>query len=152
MNKFYPQLVLAVLFLLPGIARSQEIIRGERPFIDLHKIPADAYQKGKLNIKFKPAAASFLSATPAANNGIVVFGNTMIDALNQKFAVKNAKRIFEVTLQDKQYEARHAAWGFHLWYQLDIPDSINIIDAINAYAALNIIEVAEPEYKKILYD
>jgi subtilisin family serine protease len=153
MIKFYQLLLLVTVLFLPNALISQEVIRGERPSIDLNKIPADAYEKGKLNIKFKPAAAAFLLAIPNKNNGVVAFGNAIVDALNRKFAVKEAKRVFEITLQDKQYEARHIAWGFHLWYELEVPDSINIIEAIKAYASLsNIIEVAEPEYKKILYD
>src|SRR6185436_15191952 len=107
MNKFYQLLLLVTVLFLPCALISQEVIRGERPFIDLDKMPADAYVKGKLNIKFKPAAASFLQAIPDKNNGVVAFGNTVVDALNRKFAVKDAKRVFEITLQDKQYEARH---------------------------------------------
>src|SRR5258705_6788117 len=152
MNNFH-RLLLATVFLLPSALRSQEIIRGERPFIDLNQIPADAYEKGKLNIKFKPSATSFLRSTLSKNNGIASFGNTSIDELNRKFTVTNTSRVFEATLRDKQYDARHKAWGLDLWYQLELPGNINVLDAVKAYAALGtIIEIAEPENKKILYD
>src|SRR5215813_11660393 len=125
MIKFHQSLVLAIVLLLSCTVFSQEAFRGERPFIDLDKIPGDSYIKGKLNIKFKPAAASFLQITPSTNNNVVSFGNAAIDELNQKFAVKNAKKIFETTPEDKQYESRHSAWGFQLWYELELPGDVN---------------------------
>jgi subtilisin family serine protease len=153
MNKLYLHSLLSVIFFIPLSVFAQDVVRGERPPVDLDKLPPDAYVKGRLSIKFKPAAVSFLKAIPEKNNnGLVVFGNAAVDELNRKFAVKEAKRVFETILQDKQYEARHKAWGFHLWYELEIPGDVNVVDAIKQYTALGIIETAEPEYKKILYD
>ncbi len=147
-----PALVVAA-FLSPFAVLSQQPSRGERPFIDLDKLPADAYEKGKLSIRFRANDSSFLLENPGrTTSGIIRFGNNAVDRLNTKFAVKDARRIFEQALADKQYESRHKAWGLHLWYELDLPDSINVIDAVKAYAALDIVEVAEPRYRKVLYD
>lgn len=145
-------MLTAVVLLLPGTILSQQLVRGERPFIDLSRIPANAYETGKLNIKFKPSAAAFLQYHLPDENGIARFGNTGVDQLNRQFEVKKTKKVFENIVADKKFEPRHVASGLPLWYQLDLPLNTNIIEAAKAYAALDIIEVAEPCYKKTLYD
>ena len=152
MIKIYLPVLVAFVVLFPGTVLSQSVVHGERPSIDLSKIPADAFEKGKINIKFKSLAASFLQKQVSRDHGIVRFGNKNIDELNHRFEVKETKRVFENIFTDKKFDSRHRAAGLQLWYEVDVAANVNIIDAVKAYAALDMIEVAEPCYKKILYD
>ena len=149
MKKVIPFFLLMMFVASPAFSQEIRVERGQRPLIDVDKVnPAD-YHKGRLYIKFKPAFENLLLNTRNKNvDGIITFNIPQIDAINQKMGVSKATNPFQVIMDDKANKTKHKAWGFHLWYILEVPDGTDITDAVKKYAALvGIIELAEPVYK-----
>ena len=128
------------------------IIHGERPPIDLLKVPADAYEKGVINIKFKNEFSGHLDTTPIvrAADGTVQFGLPAVDNLNRTHHAKNYRMLFSRKNDLKEFNSRHRSWGLHLWHTLELDSSADIKQIISEYQNLAEIEVAEPVYKKTL--
>jgi PKD repeat protein len=132
------------------------LVRGERPPIDLNKVPDDAFEKGKIKIKIAPELEGNLpfDVLKAENNGCVATGNRMLDALNTKYNVKSYKPLFmdlyATGSKSSQSVERHRAWGFQRWFVLEIDRNADVKAAVFDYSQVNGIEWAEPEYKKIL--
>ncbi len=133
---------------------SYKVSFGERPHIDLDSIPEEAYEKGRISIKFQPDIRQMnlgkLISAEALDH--VVLNIAEIDALNMKYGVKQYKamlnRLYDVSPASAQYKERHKAWGFDLWYELTLDKDADIIDAVKSYSSLSCIAVAEPVYKK----
>lgn len=133
-------------------AQAQVPQKGERPFIDISSVPDEAVEPGIIRIKFKKSAEQLLDQNKPTLNaaGIAEFGIPEIDALNQQFDVASAKQTLEIALRNTKHTDRHRLWGFHLWYDLILPANTNFRTAVQAYAAQEKIELAEPVYKKEL--
>jgi len=120
--------------------------KGSRPFIDLSKVPIEAYEQDKISIKFKTGFANFLDAnTPTKKNGILLFGISQIDKLNRKYKIKDAAPLFS-SLSNYRTQL-HKEWGFHLWYNISLPPNADIKKIIEAYNKTGLLEVVEPVYK-----
>lgn len=148
-------LLFVCTFLLHGfVAQGQnfKIVRGERPAIDLSKVPVDAYEHGVLKIKLTREAISLINEDSfdgvLANS--VNFGIESIDALGREFGVRRIEAQFGSTALKNSYSERHHAWGFHQWFKLYVNESVDIRVAVNAFMELAEIEFAEPEYRKRL--
>lgn len=157
MNYLSFALLLICLLSSNLIAQSvYEIKRGERPPIDLSKISSDAYEPGKLKIKVQQQIFETLGnkRMVAGELGFVVTGIDALDELNRSLGVRVYKPLFssiyETNSKAFQYEARHQAWGLHLWYELTIDSETDVIEAVQMFSSLKDIELAEPEYKKQL--
>jgi subtilisin family serine protease len=153
MKKKFTLLMGGLLLLLISANQvlAQMAERGERPAISLDALPSDAYEKGQISIKFKAGWTQQLQALSGNNNP--AFGIPAIDSLVALFGVDRKERLFDLILKDQQFDTRHKVWGFHLWYTLKMPNNIDAIAMVKAFAALkDIVEIAEPSYKKILYD
>jgi hypothetical protein len=135
-----------------NFAQAQNPARGERPPIDIASVPSNAVEPGIIRIKFNQSAEQRLEqSNPILNaSEFVEFGIPEIDALNQQFGVASAKQTFEIALRNTKYTERHRQWGFHLWYDLILPENVNFRTAVQAYAAQEKIEFSEPVYKKEL--
>ncbi len=154
MRKMLSLFLWMFYFISPSFSQELRVERGKRPVINLDKVNPDAFHKGRLYIKFKPGFESLLVAKPSKNiDGVIFFNIPQLDAINQKIGVKKATNPFQIIMNDKANDAKHRAWGFHLWYTLEVPDYVDIKDAIRSYAALStIIEISEPVYKISLDD
>ena len=148
-------LVLTCSFL---IAQSSNNIKfGERPPINLDKVPSDAYEPGKIRIKLQQKLSGFSTGKEilAGDTGFVITGHAAIDDLNSRFGVRSIKPIFaglyNTGSRTMQFAERHQAWGFHLWYELKLEERADVIAAVKRFEALAEIQIAEPEYKKELY-
>ena len=129
------------------------VVKGERPPIDLKKVPADAYEHDRILIKFKPDQSKALEKARESQgkSHIGLLGIPMVDTLNLQYNVKASNRFFQQNVLGNIYADRHKAWGFHLWYELVADsDDVDIKEMVARYQALDIIEVAEPVYKKQL--
>ncbi|MDO8899160.1 MAG: S8 family serine peptidase, partial [Bacteroidales bacterium] len=125
------------------------VIRGERPPIDLSKVPADAFEKDRILIKFKPNEDKTLESQGKSIAGLL--GIPMVDALNLQYNVKASNRFFQQFVLGNKYTERHKAWGLHLWYEIVADsDDLDIKEMVARYQALDVIEVAEPVYRKRL--
>lgn len=135
------------------------VARGERPVIDLSKVPADAYEPEKIWVKLAPEMEEFIKdnvilVSPkgeSLNTGVV-----NIDKLNAKYNVSKIKPMqygyYETSPAAAKYRDRHKAWGFHLWMEVYLPEGTNVIDAVKEYNGLSEVEFAEPVYKTELYE
>ncbi len=122
--------------------------KGQRPFIDIDKVPASAFEQGMISIKFLP---QFAGNPIVHQQGNIHFNIPVIDSLNKFFHVTSAKQVFASILNDEERIEQHNAWGFNLWYRLQFPSFINIKQIIKAYTATGLFEVVEPKYKASLF-
>ena len=143
-----------MLFLIGMEAKAEfkPVKRGERPPIDLSNVPEDAYEKGVIRIKFNETAERTLSENEMSRTGegTITFGVPAVDALNQTYGVFNARKSFDSPALNNRYTERHRKWGFHLWYDLTVDESADIIAMVIDYMGLDEITIAEPHYKKEL--
>lgn len=135
-------------------AGGYKIVLGERPPINLDKLPPDAWEPGKLKIKLKKGMEHLINADglEAGAQGYVRTGHPGLDALNREFHVKSYKPHFAALYQTRsatnQFADRHKAWGFNRWFELVLDQDSDIIRAVKQFAMLPEVELAEPEYKK----
>lgn len=131
-----------------------EPIMGERPFIDLNKVPSDAYEPGKIQIKLNKSLEGKIldNLITASADGYVITSQKDLDELNRIFSVQQYKpllhNLYNVSPASVQYRERHMAWGFHLWFELTIDSKSDVIEAVRSYQKLSSVEIAEPVYKK----
>ncbi|MDR4988418.1 MAG: S8 family serine peptidase [Bacteroidales bacterium] len=146
--------IFAVALFLHTEAFSQykPVVRGERPPIDLNKVPEDAYDKGVIRIKFHDFMAKSLEELEPGRteNGAVTMGIAGLDMLNTQFSVRDVTQTFNSPALNNNYKSRHELWGFHLWYDLWVDESTDIIAMVKAYMQLDEVAFAEPHYSKEL--
>jgi subtilisin family serine protease len=128
------------------------VVRGERPPIDYSRIEEDAFVKGVLVIKFNRIQEKHLeqNSFQTDKNGIVKFNITDLDRLNEQYGVRLAQQHFNTPALKNTFSERHKAWGFHLWYRLELDEDADIVSVIKEYSSLHEVEIAEPEFKKVL--
>ena len=140
-----------------AVVNGYRIVKGERPPIDLSKVNADSYEKGKISVKFTPdmeRSISQMLIQPQKGSDVVALGNSNIDKLNKEFGAVQYKSmlygLYEMSAKSAQHKERHKAWGFHLWFEITIDADADIKQAVKKFAALKEVEIAEPVYKKRL--
>ena len=165
-SKIYVIIVLMIV-LCAGILNAQEtkiingykVTRGERPTIDLSKVPVDAYESGKISIKLSHEMEKFIKddvILSSLKGEFVKTGVEKIDKLNETLKVTQIKPkqygFYKISPASVKYRERHKAWGFHLWMEITLPEDADIIEAVKSYMALSEVEIAEPFYKTVLYE
>ncbi|MFP4555504.1 MAG: GEVED domain-containing protein [Bacteroidales bacterium] len=156
MRKFLSILLFALITTWTFAQNGHNVVKGERPEIDLSKVPTDAYEPGKLQVKFAVSMEKSIpkTLTKAEKNAFVVTGIKSVDALNQKAGAIQYKPLlhglYEKSSKSAQYRERHKAWGFHLWFEIEVDEKANIKELVEKFASLDEIDVAEPVYKKRL--
>ncbi len=127
-----------------------QVSLGERPFIDIKKVPESAYHQGHLLIKIKPEYATRITAAPLMEIGSsdLKFGLPALDALTKQTGVQQVKQYFYSPALDNRFSERHKAWGLHLWYEMIFDSRSSVVEVVQQFRQLNEIEVAEPVYKK----
>lgn len=108
--------------------------------------------KGVIRIKVKQNDVSFLEQQVAkiSNNELPInaTGFRSFDQLNDKFHTTKIKRVFR---NAQKFEAKHRAYGFHQWYEIQT-DSLNEIqELLSSYEALEMVEFAEPKREYSLF-
>ncbi|MBE0661293.1 MAG: S8 family serine peptidase, partial [Bacteroidales bacterium] len=147
---------LMICMLLPGHLSAQindfSVLRGERPPIDLLQVNSDAYEPGILLIKLGSQFTDQLEQQPARmlEDGTVRFNIIALDELSNAAKIRNIKQHFLHQALNNSFTPKHKAWGFHLWYQLEFDSGTDIIALVKAYQNLEEVELAEPEYRKML--
>jgi subtilisin family serine protease len=131
-------------------------MRGERPPINLSALPTDVYEPGRFLIRITPEMHAKLPDILLTANAasFVQTGIPALDQLNEYFSIHTYKpffaELYRTNSKTSENLERHKAWGFHLWFELHCHPGIDIIYAIQQFAALDEVEVAEPVYKKEL--
>ncbi|MBW6515599.1 MAG: S8 family serine peptidase [Candidatus Cloacimonetes bacterium] len=146
--------LVSVIFLIVTASWAYEVRFGERPEIDVTRIPDDAVYHTHIRIKFERDLTEYLDNNPVGydDQGYVMFKLPEIDELNHYYSVKEVSLLFDSPAFDEKHRDRRRAWGFHLWYELRFPDYHDIREIVLAYDKLDIIAVSEPEYIKVLFD
>lgn len=138
--------------MIASISLAQEsnyrVVRGERPPVDLKSIPKDGYAQNKLRIKLAASIAKNFSQKSVEETGF--FGIQELDQLNSLFGVEKVNSVFPTFTMKSQFNERHKAWGFHLWYDIDFQEDKDILEMVEKYLSMPQVEVAEPFYHKQL--
>ncbi|MCL2168044.1 MAG: S8 family serine peptidase [Lentimicrobiaceae bacterium] len=135
-----------------------KILQGERPEINVRDFPIDAYEQGKIKIKIDRSYEKQLPDVTYHSNsdGFVRTGIASLDQVNERFYAKSYTPLFgvlyETNSRSSDFRERHKAWGFHLWFTIELDENVSIADAVEAYQALPFVEIAEPFYKIVLHD
>ena len=154
MSPFYrtplPILLLLSLIANSVLAASYEVNRGERPPIRFEEVTPSDYDPGVLIIKFSEEVERHLSDHPITldDAGFVRFQLEQKDRLNQQFGVRAAKQHFLSPALDNEFTERHKAWGFHLWYRLEVDEKTDIVAMLHEYQRLAEVAIAEPSFRK----
>lgn len=150
-------LLMLIFALSTTVAFSQiKVIKGERPPIKLEEVSPDAYEAGKIQIKFKPGMEKGIPDVvhQSEKNGFVVTGIKSIDNLNQKFGAQKytplLNGLYEKSAKSADNREKHKAWGFHLWFNVEVNSKSDVIEMVKMYSSLDEVEIAEPVYKKKL--
>ncbi len=148
-------LILLAVFLLSlfsGYSQDYKVVKGKRPPVNLNKVPKDAYYPGILKIKFSPEMSAVLEKNGIRKtaDGIIQFGIKPVDNLMLKYKIKQADPVFKLPGNAK-FSEKHKAWGFDRWYRLTVDPNADIKALVKEFEGLAEIELAEPEYKKVLY-
>jgi len=135
-----------------------KILQGERPEINVRDFPVDAYQQGKIKIKIDRAYEMQLPDVKyyAGSEDFVRTSISRLDNVNEQFQAKSYTPLFgmlyETNSKASNFRERHRAWGFHLWFTIELNENTSIADAVEAYQALPFVEIAEPFYNTVLHD
>ncbi len=130
-----------------------KVVKGERPPIDLATVPADAFEQGKIYVKFTSAAKHLISDNEIVANqkGYIATGLKGFDDYCNKHRVVSAKQsisnLYKINSKAISQESRHEAWGLNLWYELALGDDVDIKKAVSDFQQLAEVEIAEPVYK-----
>ncbi|MDZ4121377.1 MAG: S8 family serine peptidase, partial [Candidatus Cloacimonadaceae bacterium] len=74
-----------------------------------------------------------------------------MDELGQALGIREVKQLFYSPAFKKDFESRHIAWGFHLWFEMRFDQGQDLRAMVMAFRGLDdIVAWAEPEYKKVL--
>lgn len=148
-------ILVSLFILLPhslAFAADQESKRGERPAIQLREVPIDAYEPNVIRIKFTEDYTRLLddNTVVRSERNTMHFGFERVDELNDQFGVVDISQTFASRALQSRYQDRHRRWGFHLWFDLYVDESADIVSMVEAYRSLPVIDVAEPHYRKEL--
>jgi hypothetical protein len=150
----YKKIFLAILLLTTFCATGQQVKRGPRNVVNLSAIPDSAFYAGKIFIKIKAGFEDKLKTITAKRaDGNFYSDIDELDIATRQLHVTGLKKSFEKVLETSLKNAAHKAWGFDRWFSIELPKTTNIKAAIAKLRALsNIIEEAEPSYKRVLFD
>ena len=155
MHYTYRYLLFLLLLLLPLaqlFASSYEVKRGERPPIRFEEVSPDDYDPGILIIKFADELEGHLAESPVGldDQGQVLFRLDQVDRLNVEYGVRSARQHFLSPALGNTFTERHKAWGFHLWYRLEVDEKTDIVAMMHDYQRLADVVIAEPSFRKEL--
>ncbi|MCL2511655.1 MAG: S8 family serine peptidase [Bacteroidales bacterium] len=164
MKKHILSLIFAFTFgalfsqsLTESYVNGYRILKGERPEINVRDFPTDVYARGKIKIKIDRSYEVQLPDVVyrAGAQGFVTTGIVELDALNAQFRATSYTpsfgMLYETNSRCNNFRERHKAWGFHLWFTIELDETVSIADAVESYQALSFVEIAEPFYKIVLH-
>ncbi len=110
------------------------------PPVDLDKISEDAYKNGVLRIKLMPYMEEIFDRRyfHATDKGYVETGIKLFDEINKDIGAQKYTRIFDALYDipgsaSIKYRERHRAWGFHLWFKIEVCEKADIIEAVRKF-------------------
>lgn len=130
-----------------------KVVKGERPPVNLDAVPVDAFEQGKIYVKFNSDVKHLISDNEISTNhkGHIVTGLKKLDDYFTKYGVTSAKQsisgLYKINSKAQSNNLRHEAWGLNLWYELSIDANSDIKKAVSEFQQLTEVEIAEPVYK-----
>ncbi|MEI6184256.1 MAG: hypothetical protein WCP65_01930, partial [Bacteroidota bacterium] len=124
---------------------SSKPVRGERPYINLEKVPNIAFEPGKISIKLNRIA---LTAILINNNGTISTTNNTLNKLNKQYGLLTAKPLFNDIIPSEKNKVLHERWELNRWMTLQFGADADIKSIIKDYLQTGLFEVVEPSYKK----
>ena len=145
--------------------------KGERPLINIDKVPSTAFSSDKIHVKFLPQYRNNCKQVAGNPSGNSLFNIPAVDSLNKLYQIKSVKTLFHEglgynniqsernakqllqsidlakALQGEALLKKHQSWGFDLWFELDFPTDVDVKKVLQAYQHTNAFEVVEPLYK-----
>ncbi|PKN72679.1 MAG: hypothetical protein CVU50_05940 [Candidatus Cloacimonetes bacterium HGW-Cloacimonetes-3] len=144
-------LLIALTLLFSVITLTAEVRFGERPFIDIYKVPDSAIQPGHIRIKLNEKYSGQTAAMLGSDGLVMSFGIEDLDAKNVEFGVSKIIPVFGDPSKNIKYVWRHIQWGLNLWFDLEFDSMRDIRDIVMDYRSLTeTVQWAEPEYVKTL--
>jgi len=131
---------------------------GNSPALDLKNIPEEAYHPGIIRIQFNRDFENSLEKIDfeITGNDYVKTGIPALDKLNKAFRVheykpmlKNLYRVSKASVRNRE---KHKEWGFHLWYDLKLDNTADVIKAAIDFKKLEEIKIAQPVLKTQLIE
>jgi subtilisin family serine protease len=108
----------------------------------------DGVRKGMVKVKFTPAMTSSLpQARVNARNNQLTTGMTSFDAKARVVSAHSMYRLFPYDEKNEQKLRKH---GLHLWYVVEIEESVDPKVAAVQFKELQEVAIAEVEHEKIL--
>jgi subtilisin family serine protease len=108
----------------------------------------DGVRKGMVKVKFTPAMTSSLpQARVNARNNQLTTGMTSFDT---KARAVNAHSMYRLFPYDEKNEHKLRKHGLHLWYVVEIEESVDPKVAAVQFKELQEVAIAEVEHEKIL--
>ena len=107
-------------------------------------------ETGKVIVQLRPDAITGVETSlhalrePKADTAVLRIGIRSFDQINRRYRASNMRRIFP---DAGPYEAKHRAYGLHLWYEIAIADSEDPEKAAADYGVDESVQIAEPRYQ-----
>lgn len=150
MNK-YLTLVCILLISVCTVLTASEVRFGERPFIDIYKVPDADMEQGHLRIKLDSQFSGLAYRLDYQDGKLKEFAIPALDELNQSLQIREIIPLFVNPGLPNKFASRHQQWGLDLWFDLRFESTQDIRSLVMAYRQLkDIVTWAEPEYKKTL--
>jgi len=125
---------------------------GERPFIDIYKVPESAIEQGHIRIKLSKECSSLVQSFHYQEGVLAGFGIEELEILNLKYGITKITPVFGDVSKNLKWGWRHIEWGLHLWFDLQFDSKVDIRDIVMAYRGkVNSVQWTEPVYKKTLH-
>lgn len=104
-------------------------------------------KEGVVRIKLTEQQANYLERAKVSRttDGYVAIGQARFDAALRSSQATNLKRVFRPA---GKFEDKHRKHGLHLWYEININNSVSVSQAINSFSQLDGVQVSEPVYEK----
>lgn len=139
---------LTLVFAL-GLAATPSF--GERPFIDIYRVPDSAMESGHIRIKLSESLSPLVQSYSYEGGVLSAFGVEELDALAAEHGITKITPVFGDSSKNLKWGWRHVEWGLHLWFELECSSDTDIRDLVMAFRDLkSSVQWAEPEYKKQL--
>ena len=145
-------MLLLALLMISVLPLFSSVIRRERPYVDIYKVPDSAIVPGVIRVKLTERYAHLNHMSRETNGDLRTAGEPRWDALNHSKQITKISGLFESPALSSRNASKHREWGFDRWLELRLDSKSNIRDIVMEYRQLgDIVEFAEPEYKKVLY-
>ncbi len=148
MNSFRNIIIIFLLLSFQTLLAQHSTIipnRGERPVINLDKVPYTAFEPNKVSVKLNKIA---LTAITINNNGGISTSNNTLIELNNHYGLQKAKPLIKDIKPTEKTKVLHEAWGLNNWFTLQFNTTVDVKEIVKEYLATGLFEVVEPVYKK----